>query len=451
MNYIDLFAGAGGMSIGFKRAGYNHIFANEIDKHASSTLSKNNPKDKVITCSIERLVKKLGITNINKDYIKNSVNTGTRNNMYKIKNEISDSDINYIESNKNNIDIVIGGPPCQGFSQVARGKKKKYKRNVDDFIDDSRNHLFKYFLSLVNYFNAKYVVIENVKGITSTSDYVKNIEDSLRLTGKGYEPITLLLNAADFGVPQNRERVFFIGVRKDISTKCDINQIKDTIDKNKKDHVSLKESIDDLPDIIANPKKLNTKTENEIPIGKKGSFGENESSRSYKDHISEKNEYVKNISRNYENLCIYPKKLYNHKCRFNNSDDLKIYTLLKPGVPLLSKENKEALKLVKYDIGVGENTKKESKSFTDKYFKLHPNKPSRTIVAHLNRDNNGYIHYGKNPRGISPRESARIQSFPDWYKFEGPLLNHYKQIGNAVPPLLAEVIAKAIKKFNKSL
>ena len=91
MNYVDLFAGAGGMSIGFKRAGYNHIFANEIDKHASSTLSKNNPKDKVITCSIERLVKKLGITNINKDYIKNSVNTGTRNNMYKIKNEISDS------------------------------------------------------------------------------------------------------------------------------------------------------------------------------------------------------------------------------------------------------------------------------------------------------------------------------------------------------------------------
>tara|TARA_Y100001954_G_C15802865_1_gene601085 strand:- start:80 stop:1432 length:1353 start_codon:yes stop_codon:yes gene_type:complete len=449
MNYVDLFAGAGGMSIGFKRAGYNHIFANEIDKHASSTLSKNNPKDKVITCSIERLVKKLGITNINKDYIKNSVNTGTRNNMYKIKNEISDSDINFIESNKNNIDIVIGGPPCQGFSQVARGKKKKYKRNVDDFIDDSRNHLFKYFLSLVNYFNAKYVVIENVKGITSTSDYVRNIEDSLRLTGKGYEPITLLLNAADFGVPQNRERVFFIGVRKDISTKLDINQIKDTIYKNTKDHISLKESIDDLPKIKANPKKLNTKKENEIPIGKKGSFGENESTISYKDLISEKTEYVKNICRNYENKKIYPKKLYNHKCRFNNSDDLKIYTLLKAGAGLISKENEEALKLVKYDIGVGENTKKDSKSFTDKYHKLDPNKPSRTIVAHLNRDNNGYVHYGKNPRGISPREAARIQSFPDWYKFEGPLTTQYKQIGNAVPPLLAEVIANAIKEFNK--
>ena len=451
MNFIDLFAGAGGMSIGFKRAGYNHVFANEIDNHASSTLSKNNPDDKVIICSIERLVKKLGITNINKNYIKNSFNTGTRNNLYKIKNDISDSDIKFIESNKNNIDIIIGGPPCQGFSQIARGKKKKYKRNVDDFIDDSRNHLFKYFLSLVNYFNTKYVVIENVKGIKSTSNYVKNIQDSLSSTGKGYKTITLTLNAADFGIPQNRERVFFIGVRKDILIKSDINLIKDIIYQNKKDHISLKESIDDLPQILANPKKLNTKKENEIPIGKKGSFGENESTKSYNDLISEKTEYVKNINRNYQNKKMYPKKLYNHKCRFNNSDDLKIYSLLKAGVTLISKENKEALKLVKYDIGISKNTKKDNKSFTDKYFKLDPNKPSRTIVAHLNRDNNGYIHYGKNPRGISPRESARIQSFPDWYKFEGPLLNHYKQIGNAVPPLLAEVIAKAIKKFNISL
>ena len=92
---------------------------------------------------------------------------------------------------------------------------------------------------------------------------------------------------------------------------------------------------------------------------------------------------------------------------------------MQAGKTLLSDENKEAFKLVKYDVGVGEIQKKIVFHFSDKYFKLDPEKHSRTIVAHLNRDNNGYIHYGKNPRGISPREAARIQSFPDWYKFEG--------------------------------
>ena len=450
MNFVDLFAGAGGMSIGFKRAGYNHIFANEIDPHASYTLSKNNPNDKIITCSIERLIKKLGINDIKKDYIKNSVNTGTRNNLYKKSNDLSNSDIEFIKSIKNDVDIVIGGPPCQGFSNVARGKKKNYKKNLNDFIDDSRNHLFKYFLSFVKYFNSKYVLIENVRGITSTSNFVKNIEDSLNRIG--YESITLLLNAADFGIPQNRERVFFIGVRKDlVKNKKELNKLESIIYSYKKDQITLKESIDDLPQIKANPKKMNTKTENEIPIGDKNSFGENESSKPYDELITKKSEYVMNICKNYKNEIEYPEKLYNHKCRFNNDDDLKIFSLLKEGKTLISDENKEVLKLVKYDIGVGENTKKDSISFADKYFKLNPNKPSRTIVAHLSRDNNGYIHYGKNPRGISPREAARIQSFPDWYKFEGPFTFHYKQIGNAVPPLLAETIANAIKKFDFSL
>ena len=100
MNFVDLFAGAGGMSIGFKRAGYNHIFSNEIDKHASLTLSENNPGDKVITCSIERLVKKLGIANISKDYIKNSIHTETRNRLYKNTSDVNENNLEFIKSVK---------------------------------------------------------------------------------------------------------------------------------------------------------------------------------------------------------------------------------------------------------------------------------------------------------------------------------------------------------------
>ena len=121
---------------------------------------------------------------------------------------------------------------------------------------------------------------------------------------------------------------------------------------------------------------------------------------------------------------------------------------MKPGKYIDHPENYEALKLCKYGTTEVEG-KVTISGFVDKYYKLHPEKPSRTIVAHLKNDNNGYIHYGSTPRGISVREAARIQSFPDWYKFEGPLGYQFKQIGNAVPPMLSYKIAKMLTCFLK--
>ena len=114
-----------------------------------------------------------------------------------------------------------------------------------------------------------------------------------------------------------------------------------------------------------------------------------------------------------------------------------IYKKIIAGKRLQHPDNSEVKKLVKYSTN----------SFSDKYHKLDPNQPSRTIVAHLKNDNNGYIHYGKIPRGITPREAARIQSFPDWFFFEGPLTMQYEQIGNAVPPLIGRFFGKLFKTF----
>jgi len=253
----------------------------------------------------------------------------------------------------------------------------------------------------------------------------------------GYFTYSQVFNSAKFGIPQVRERLFFIGVRRDIKNAEEFVFYLDSLllgQAHKK--LSLYEAINDLPPIRSNPKSLNTKKENEIPIGQEGSFGENESTLGYRELVKGLSDYVKNIN-TFKGKLIEPEKLYNHKSRFNNKDDLKIYSILSAGKTLTHNENKDALKLVKYSTN----------SFADKYFKLDPDKPSRTIVAHLKNDNNGYIHYGKVPRGISPREAARIQSFPDWYKFEGPLSFQFKQIGNAVPPKLAYVFARIFHNF----
>ena len=176
---------------------------------------------------------------------------------------------------------------------------------------------------------------------------------------------------------------------------------------------------------------MNVNPENEIPIGDEGSFGENISKLPYEELVTQKNEYVNKVN-SYRGEVIQPKRLYNHKARYNNETDLKIYSLLKPVISLTDVRNLKANELNKYS----------TKSFGDKYYKLDPDKPSRTIVAHLQMDNNGYVHYGE-----IPREAARIESFPDWYKFKGAFTKQFKQIGNAVPPLLAKELYLVIKDY----
>ena len=205
----------------------------------------------------------------------------------------------------------------------------------------------------------------------------------------------------------------------------------------KEKRVTLKEAIDDLPFIRSNPAQRNLDRSKEVPIPYVDeqleidiptSFGELESTLNYGEivDVDKQSKYVKEINGSFS-FEYHDKKLFNHKARYQNDRDLDIYRMLVPGKYLTHKSNKRALEACPYDVG----------SFADKYYKLDPNKPSKTIVAHLSNDNNAYVHYGSVPRGITPREAARIQSFPDYYKFHGSQGAQFKQIGNAVPPKLA--------------
>ena len=225
MNYIDFFSGSGGLSIGLESEGLELVYANDLNKHATDTFKRNltfigSDKKKVINLPIELLHKQLIKQKIKKDYQgKVHMNNRTKK-IYDSYKNYSAEDVNfdkYKKENLGNIDMIVGGPPCQGFSTAARGGKSKIKITKTDFIDDPRNQLFKFFLDFVDYYNPKIVLIENVPGLTTAPNYLKIIESTLSKCANGYFTSSHILDSSYFGVPQKRERVFIIGIRKDIN------------------------------------------------------------------------------------------------------------------------------------------------------------------------------------------------------------------------------------------
>ena len=377
MNIVDLFAGAGGMSEGFSQAGFNIIAANEILVDASQTYIENHKNTLMLTGDIQKI----------------SVND------FLTKCNISKSDI----------DIVIGGPPCQGFSMANRQK----------LINDPRNKLYKYFVNFVAETKPMIFVMENVKGIKSKVDVIINDFKNINYSVK-YK----IINAKDFGVPQNRERIFFIGTNiRDTEEKNIeiINKIFAEIDKHKcLEPINLCDALWGLRKLKPLPKKNMTNFES-------NEFGKIE------DIILRESlppKYVLDI-----NGGKIPTKVFNHKTRYNNERDKEIFQRLPQGGnsnhPLIAE-------IMPYQ--------NRTHIFKDKYYKLKSNTVSKTITAHMKFDCNMYIHPFES-RGLTPREAARIQSFPDTYKFEGAFTRWYLQIGNAVPPLLAKCVGLSIKKI----
>ena len=372
---IDLFCGTGGLSLGFEYAGFKTALANDIDESSINTFRKNHPE-----ISSEDIV--LGDI---KDFIKNKKNI----------------------LEKENFSVVVGGPPCQGFSMANRQK----------LIKDPRNSLYKKFVEVIGLSKPSFLVMENVKGMLPYAPQV--VED---FKSVGYVADYRLFNAKDFGIPQNRERLIYIGIKKGISKNSEktIAEIFLNIESQKTSkQTPIKEAFWGLRKLSSRKKIGDTSVESlesgftkDIVIAR-----------------TKPNDYIMRINHNK-----IPKIIYNHKARYNNERDLEIFRLLPPG----GKSDHESIKhIMPY--------KNRSNIFKDKYYKLDPNKPSKTITSHMKFDCNMYIHPFE-ARGITPREAARIQSFPDNYIFEGTYAKWYAQIGNAVPPLLGEIIARSISK-----
>mgnify|MGYP001237049939 CR=1 FL=1 len=373
LKFIDLFCGAGGLSHSFKKRGHLLKLALDIDPISIKTLKKNFPKEEknIINSDIRNLFLNKSLYNLNK-----------------------------------NIDVLMGGPPCQGFSTANR----------QNIINDPRNNLYKYFIKFAKLIEPKFILIENVVGIKlKANDILKKLDEI------GYQSDFKILQAYDFGVPQNRKRLFFFAVKKGWSPKI-LNKFFDTLDNFKilSKKFVLKDALFGLRPL--KPKKFKNDRKNEY-----FESGFNiERNDSYK-----LNDYLKLINSNKK-----IKYIYNHTARYNNERDIEIFKRLPQGGDSTHESIQDIMPY-----------KNRSKIFKDKYFKLDNNKVSKTITSHMKFDCNMYIHPTQ-ARGLSPREAARIQSFPDYYFFEGTKSQCYSQIGNAVPPLLSNYICLALEKIN---
>ena len=370
LNMVDLFCGAGGLSLGFTQEGFVTALANDIEECCVDTYAHNHPetpRDHIVLGDIRNVVDHL------EELLKDK-----------------------------KIDIVVGGPPCQGFSMANRQR----------LIDDPRNKLYKNYVEVVRRVNPKFFVMENVKGMLSVADQVK--EDFRNI---GYEVECHVLNAKDYGVPQNRERLIYIGNRIGVDNEQVFKEI-----------FRLSEKIPEhtLKDAIFALRPLNaSRIKNSTELGSIES-----GYRIEKNTISESNDYI-----DYINQGRKIELVLNHKARYNNDRDIEIFGRMYQGD---KSDDPKIADIMPYARRNG--------IFKDKYFKLEEDKVCKTITAHMKFDCNMYIHPTQ-ARGLTPREAARVQSYPDDYYFRGAYTKTYMQIGNSVPPLLGRAIAHVIKKY----
>jgi len=339
---LDLFCGCGGISLGFEKAGFEIKLGIDIWEPALVTFEKNHSSSKTICGDISEIPPST------------------------IKNEFL----------KDGVDVIIGGPPCQGFS--ISGKRD---------VNDPRNKLYQSFVSYVEYFKPKVFVMENVPNLVSMNKGLVKDEIIKEFENIGYKVTYKILLASDYGVPQNRKRVFFIGL---LNGKNDFSFPLTTHSEVK---ITSAQAISDLPEFeLENGSIYNTK------------------------HQSE---YQKLIRYNSEGI-------YNHQTTKHTESTKKMIALVPDGGNYKSLP-KELQEIRKVNIA---------------WTRLNSKKPSFTIdTGHRH-----HFHYKFN-RTPTVREAARIQSFPDSFIFYGSKTAQEKQVGNAVPPLLAEVLAQSIKKY----
>ena len=391
---IDLFAGCGGLSEGFMQTGkYEEIAAVEWLKPQVETLRyrmKTKWKDSIATEKV------LHFDIQREKELFSGWNDSTFGN---------GRGLDYFVNQAGGIDIIIGGPPCQAYSIAGR------VRDENGMKDDYRNYLFEHYLSIVNRYKPKFFVFENVPGILSAAPNGKPITELIR---KGFNEIgyaitsdikAAVVNASEYGVPQNRKRVIILGVNKNLVNNYTAilhEFYNDYLPKYKtKKVVTVREAIDDLPKCMP--------------------YHDNE-------------HHDKKIShRTPECDTTF------HVPRYSNLRDMEIFRVLAEDLASgkMKYDSKAIRKLYEDKIG--------SKSPIHRYHVLRPDEPSTTIIAHLHKDGNRFIHYDQTQeRTITVREAARLQSFPDDFEFIGSRGSAYQMIGNAVPPKLARVIANAI-------
>lgn len=403
LNFIDLFAGASGMSEGFIKAGFNPIAHIEMNEEACYTiktravyhdLHENNKSDVYYDylngiISREELYKQVSSPDILNSVLNIEITDDTIKSIFSI--------IKIFKQDKP-VDLIIGGPPCQAYSLLGR--------HHEDIENDPRNKLYIQYGRFLKEFQPKAFVFENVPGLLSANkgQHFKNLKAYFRKIG--YEVYHETLDASDYGVVQARKRIIIIGWKKE--NDFGFPEFEKVVEK-----FSVNDVFKDLPALKPGDKP-------------------NKST-----YALEKNEYLEKYA--LRNGVDY---VTQHISRPHNERDLAIYkTAIKKW-----NNNKERLKYP--DLPKDLKTHKNETSFTDRYKVVNGSGVSHTVVAHIAKDGHYYIHPDiEQCRSISVREAARLQSFPDDFYFEGSRSAKFKQIGNAVPPLMANAIANKMKEL----
>ena len=390
--FIDLFAGCGGLSEGFYRMGFKALAHIEINHWACETLRAR--------------MRYYGYKNIDKEVIEHDITAPD------IINKIDEAVAG------RTVDVIIGGPPCQAYSTAGRVRDGK------GMAADPRNFLFEKYVEILEYYSPKFFVFENVTGVLSAKVNGNHIFPRIiQALGNKYDvisdPTVLIHNTADYGVPQMRKRVIIMGVRKDID-KTSVTKLYNDVIKThwnpetpleeregRKKFVDVKQAIGDLPAVEpgndASTENFDYPCDNAFlrRIGKKG---------------------------------VYP--LMDHIARRHNALDRERFTVMIHNHWTFGQLRKN---MPQYEH-------EHARVFDNSYVVQWWDMPSKTILAHIHKDGFQFIHPDeKQARSFTVREAARIQSFPDDFVFAGSRGEKYKQIGNAVPPLFAEALAKSVK------
>lgn len=394
LNTIDLFAGCGGLMDGFEQSGcYKTIACVEWEKAPIDNLRKRL-KDKWQYKNADKIAIRFDIQRT--DELINGwddLNFGVR---LGLKNIVG----------KSMVDLIIGGPPCQAYSIAGRIRDKNGMK------DDYRNYLFESYIKIVREFKPKAIIFENVQGMLSASPDGNPIIDRIRkgFLDEGYDLLErfddAVFDVSEFDVPQKRKRVILFAVNKDVFKERSSKVISEFYSamkqKRSKKLKTVSNAIGDLPKLF--------------PC-----------------------EAYKFEGRRYSHTK-HNSKIMNHFPRFHSERDIAIFKLLaediESGRNIYS--SVESLKKLYFEQ-TGKNTN------VHKYHVLRKDQPSNTIPAHLYKDGLRHIHPDSTQgRSITVREAARLQTFPDDYEFIGSMMDQYKMIGNAVPPLFAKVIAETV-------
>ena len=400
LNTIDLFVGCGGLSEGFEQSRkYKMIGAvewepspvKELRNHLKNRWGIQDSEERVLQFDIQR--------------------TEELFNGWKDKKFGESKGLDALVGNRQ-LDVIIGGPPCQAYSVAGR------VRDENGMRDDYRNYLFEHYLNVVNRYRPKLFVFENVPGILSAAPDGTPITDLIR---KGFEKIgyeiikdlrVAKVNASDYSVPQNRERMIIVGVdaQRYSNIQVFLKEFYSNILLEYRGNkvFTVRDAIGDLPECkpFWDEEHHNKKTSHETP----------ESDYTW------------------------------HKPRYHNMRDMDTFRLLAHDIESGKREydSKKISELYEKKVG--------SKSPIHRYHVLEPDLPSTTIIAHLYKDGNRFIHYdSKQSRTITVREAARLQSFDDDFDFVGSQGNAYQMIGNAVPPKLAKAVGLAVADLLKRM